>query len=194
MMRHVERSFIVHGPPPIQRVLLEKSIDATVETLNMGVQVRPRTISAMVQAVPSFVNRDVDATVERHSICIDATPKRKDVGVGASISHAEVSVEAKPVTVSVSTAVDASVFQKLEVVEEGPEQKERGVHVQKPFLRPIFAIFSSLYRILIFYPLTLPARLANAIFGNLRRKKPQNGNDAISPSNDISMETVRVAH
>jgi hypothetical protein len=192
MMRHVERSFVVHGPPPVQRVLLEKSIDATVEKLNMGVQVRPQTVSAMIQAVPLFVNRDVDATIERHSICIDATPEREDVGVGASLTHAEVSVEAKPVTVSVSTAIDTSVFQNLEVA-EGPEQKEHDVHVQKPYLRPIFAIFSSLYRILIFYPLTLPARLVNAILGNLRRKRLQNMDDAVSPSNDISMETVRVS-
>ncbi|XP_006454018.1 hypothetical protein AGABI2DRAFT_196685 [Agaricus bisporus var. bisporus H97] len=193
MMRNIERSFIAHGPPPIQRVLLEKSIDATVEKLNIGVQVRPRTDSAMVQATPSLVDRDVDATVERRSMCIDATPERQDIGVGASVSHAEVSIEAKPVTVSVSTAIDTSVFQTMEVTER-PEEKERGVRMQKPFLRPVFAIFSSLYRILILYPLSFPARLVNAIFGNFRRKKPQNEVDAISPSNDVSMETIRVSH
>lgn len=195
-MRHIERSFTIQAPPPIQRVLLEKCIDATIETLNMGVQVRPRTVSAMIQAVPSFVDRDIDATVLRHSISIDATPAKEDVGVGATISHAEVSVDACPVTVSVSTAVDTSVFHTMEV-EEGPERKERGVRWQKPFLQPVFAILSSLYRIFIFYPLSLPSRLVNAIFGNTKRRRNQNEGGAegdISTENDISMETVRVSH
>lgn len=196
-MRHIERSFTMQAALPIQRILLEKCIDATVETLNMGVQVRPQTVSAIIQATPSLVSRDVDATVERRSICIGVAPEMEDVGVGEAISHAEVSIDACPVTVSVSTAVDTSVFQQMEVAEP-PKPRERGLR-QQPFLQPIYAILSSLYRIFIFYPLSLPSRFV-AIFGNLKRKNPrrsQNEGGAggeISTENDISMETVRVSH
>lgn len=196
-MRHIERSFATPAALPIQRVLLEKCIDATVEMLSMGIQVRPRTISAMIQATPSFVSRDVDATVEKHSISIDATPEMEDVGVGATVSHAEASIDACPVKVSVSTAVDMSVFHTMEV-EEGPKPKDRGLRWQQPFLQPVYAILSSLYRIFIFYPLSLPPRFFNAIFGNLKRKNtrkaPEGGDGDISTDNDVSMETVRVSH
>ncbi|KAF9448178.1 hypothetical protein P691DRAFT_781397 [Macrolepiota fuliginosa MF-IS2] len=199
-IRHIERSFTVHAPPPVQRVLLEKCIDATIETLSMGVQVRPQTVAAIIQASPSLVSLGVDATVETRSICIGAAPETEDVGVGATVSHAEVSIDACPVKVSVSTAVDMSVFQEMEVA-VGPDPRERGLRWQKPFLQPVYAILASLYRIFIFYPLSLPSRF-HTMFDNLKRKnsrRNQNegtveGTGDISTDNDISMETVRVSH
>jgi hypothetical protein len=193
MMRHVERSFAYEPPmsAPVERILLDKCVDATVEKLNMGIQVRPETISAIIQATPSLVSRDVDATVEKQSICIDATPEMEDVGVGATVHHAEVSVEARPVTNSVATEVDMSVFHRMEVA-EGPEPTRRKVRWQnKPFVQPVYAILANIYRIFIFYPISLPSRVV-ALLGNLKRKKPQNQADVTE--NDISMETVRVSN
>ncbi|KXN86774.1 26S proteasome non-ATPase regulatory subunit 12 [Leucoagaricus sp. SymC.cos] len=158
-MRHIERSFIIEPPASVERILLDKCVDATVEKLNSGVQVKPQTISAIIQATPSLVSRDVDATVERHSICIDATPAMEDVGVEATVSHAEASIDACPVAVSVSTQIDTSMFQKMAVA-EGPEPKQRGVRWQnKPFIQPVYTIFASIYRIFIFYPISLPSRV-----------------------------------
>ncbi|KAF5352434.1 hypothetical protein D9756_006038 [Leucocoprinus leucothites] len=192
MMRHIERSFAIEPPPPVERIMVDQCVDATVEKLSMGVQVRPRTVSAVIQATPSLVSRDVDATVEKHSICIDATPEMESVGVGATVTHTEVSIDACPVTVSVSTAIDTSIFHTMDIAED-PEPKQRGIRWQnKPFVQPVYAIFSNIYRIFIFYPISLPTRIVT-LLGNLKRKRNQNGAD-IPTDNDISMETVRVSN
>jgi len=191
-MRHIDRPFAVELPPPVKRVMVDKSIEATVKTLNMGVQVRPQTMSAFIQAEPSLVSRDVDATVEEHSICIDATPEVKDVGVGEAVTHAEVSIDAHPIAVSVSIATDLNILQPMEIAERLEPERLSVRWQNKPFVQPVYAIFSNVYRIFIFHPISFPSRIVT-LLGNLKRRKTQKEAN-FSTENDISMETVHVLH
>jgi len=191
-MRHIDRSFAIELPPLVERKMVDKSIEATVEKLSMGIQVRPQTTSATIQATPSLVSRSVNASVEKHSICIDATPEVEDVGVGETVTHTEVSIDAHPTVISVSIATDPTALQPVEIT-EGSKPERRNVGWQnKPFVQPVYAIFSGVYRIFIFHPISLPSRVI-ALVGNFRRKKAH-AEAEFSTESDISMETVHVLH
>jgi len=187
-MRHIDRSFAIELPPPVERIMADKSTEATVEKLNMSIQVRPQTTSASIQATPSFVSRCVNATVEKHSICIDATPEVEDVGIGETVTYAEVSIDAHPTAISVSIATDPTILQPVEIV-EGSMPERRNVGWQN---KPVYAIFSGIYRIFISHPLSIPSRVI-ALLRNFRHKKAQAETD-FSTENDISMETVHFLH
>jgi len=191
-MRHIDRSFVIELPPLVERIMVDKSIEATVEKLSMGIQVRPQTMNAVIQATPSCVSRCVNATVEKHSICIDATPEVEDVGIGETVTYTDVSIDAHPTAISVSVATDPTVLQPVEI-SEGLKPERRNVGWQnKSFVQPVYAIFSGVYRIFIFHPISFPSRVI-ALLGNFRRKKAQAEAD-FSMENDISMETVHVLH
>jgi len=184
-MRRIDRSFAIELPPPIERVMVDKSVEAIAEKLNIGIQVRPQTTNANIQATPSFVSRCVNATVEKHSICIDATPEVKDVGIGETVTHAEVSIDAHPTAISVSIATE---LQPVEIT-EGSMPERQNVGWQN---KHVYAIFSGIYRIFIFHSTSLPSRVIEFL-GNFRRKKAQAEAD-FSTENDISMETVHFLH
>jgi hypothetical protein len=187
---------IAYAPPKF-----DKTVDATVKTVDQGVMFRPPTGECAIQVSPSLVSRMVEARPTSLSMAIDATPSVSEMGVFASPSRTDQSVGAAPSLVS--TAVDASVLTGDKSTETAVGEKRTGM-LPTYFVFPmVYGLLSLAYRIFVSYPLYFPLRIVSLLLGSLhaRRKEVNLGtvgsekhvsdSSSSSPSLDLDISPVR---
>ena len=169
-IRLVERraySQNLHVPPPTS----EKSIDATVTTIDRGIFAGPRTRDTAVQISPSLVSRMVDAKPQLFSASVDATPFIVDVGVHTFALSTDQEVDARPLTAS--TGVDTeSIDTPASETEKIYEYAH--MHFTNYLMLPsVFGLFSLACRVFVSYPLSIPMRIFSLPLSPFLTKKDE---------------------
>lgn len=179
-MRLLER----HASTPTQTVAYErpatsdKSIDATVTTVNRGVQAKARTGDRSVQISPSLISRMVEAKPDMLSVFVDATPSTCDAGVHASTSVSHQAIDARPLMVS--TGVDATtstISKSVGTVSQPPsestETEKSTDHPEYYILPAVFDYLAVACRTFISFPLYLPMRILDLSLAAFHPKKEE---------------------
>ncbi|KAF9460149.1 hypothetical protein BDZ94DRAFT_1300130 [Collybia nuda] len=168
LLPHIQtvRSFERNFSQPIENVkpaTLDKSIEAIIDTVECGIHVSPSTAEIAVQSSPSLLSREVQAKPEVLSISIDASPPTVETGVGPSPILVDQGVHAAPSTTSTEVDARASIIVKsvqalLSPATFGyaPNRRSFPTFLYFP---SIFSLFSLVYRVFVFYPLSLPSRI-----------------------------------
>lgn len=171
--RHFSSQFLGHAKPET----FDKGVEAIVDTAEFGVHVFPPTVDSAVQFSPSLVSQTVEAKPEVLSVYIDASPSTINTGVGPSPILVDQGVDASPM--STSTAVDASASTIAKSVQALLSPSTFGkAPVRRSFptflyLPSIFSLFSLVYRVFIFYPLSLPSRIFRLAAARAQWRKPE---------------------
>ncbi|KAJ6575370.1 hypothetical protein B0H19DRAFT_933484 [Mycena capillaripes] len=172
----VEYVHVVAPRPPMS----DKAIDATVHTVDCGVQAKPSTAECSVQVMPSTTNRATQARPSTASIAIDATPQT-----------AEAEVDATPMPIEVvlsSVAVQASDIEDPEL-QPRTFQTNCGPPTDVVSLSSALSLIGFVSRVFISYPLSIPLRMFHAFFG-LFKNRMEAGQS--SNGGDVALDTLNV--
>ncbi|KAJ7109966.1 hypothetical protein C8R44DRAFT_634597 [Mycena epipterygia] len=171
----VEYVQVVAPRPPMS----DKAIDATVVSVDCGVEAKPSTAELSVQAMPSLRDQETQASPPYVSIATDATPQTVETEVDATPEP----IEAIPLTVEAPVEETARV---------GPSQMNcAGSPPSLVSLSSFASLFSFMCRLFISYPLSIPLRVLHTALGFF---KPPS--DAFAQSarggDDIALDTLNV--
>jgi len=103
----------------------EKSVGASVISIDRGVLARPRVSEATIQVSPLTANRSVDAVPQVGSKSVEASIMTSDVAVDASVQSVEQGVEAS--VQSAEQGVEASVQSTERGIEAKPQYFSTGI-------------------------------------------------------------------
>ncbi|KAI0830551.1 hypothetical protein BC628DRAFT_1354460 [Trametes gibbosa] len=148
-------------PPPAPYVpppKADKSINATVSTMDVGVSAHPEVVEFAVQAEPDLVDFGVQIEPERAEVSIDATPVYVEVEIMAVPDMCEQSIDAVPETDEKGTD-----SMSVAISDTASESSDEGAHPENAFpsisvLMPSVAsgVANLTYRVVRFY--TAPIR------------------------------------
>ncbi|KAG6832518.1 hypothetical protein H0H92_000147 [Tricholoma furcatifolium] len=141
-----------------QKITVDKSVDATVKTCNRGVYAAPQMRSDAIQVSAKLIEQIVQANPDYASAIIDATPSTVDTGIDA-IPPVSLEIE------DVNPPSDASKPVKLLFV---PSTFLKTSLHHSICLPSIVSLFSLVYKLLVFYPLSLPSRIFQTAASRIR--------------------------
>lgn len=192
------------APPPVETQ--EKSIDASVVSIDRAILVRPRVAEFSVQMSPVTEEQGVEATPSVHSVYIDASVVTSEVEVDATVKSVEQAVEAQPEYSSME--VDATPSEP----ELPPTLSKKPSHapIKRASLPSIWALIAMVWKVCVTFPLSIPSRVVSLMLTPVRysigmlpgnrigRSYSSSAEDSSSEcesdgSQDISMEVVNVS-
>ncbi|KAJ6504370.1 hypothetical protein DFH09DRAFT_943958 [Mycena vulgaris] len=150
----------------------DKAIDATVVTVDCGVDAAPSTAEFSVQATPLLMDRETQATPRCASVAIEAVPQT-----------AETEVDATPGPIEVALSTPAEEITDTKAQSQEPQANCGNSHLVS--LPSFTSLFSFICRIFIAYPLSLPLRVLHAIF------KPRTRGEG-GEGRDVALDTFNV--
>jgi len=134
LLRSTEKSFLEIPQLP-EKIISEKSVDATVSLITRGVEARPQSADASIQISPVLVSREINAVRETVTEFVDATMPKIEAGVQA--------VTILPLTVStaVNTISQPPLNSNTPYPPPSPSKSECSP-IRRPY--PSLYLFSSL--------------------------------------------------
>ncbi|KAJ7193361.1 hypothetical protein GGX14DRAFT_589290 [Mycena pura] len=172
----IEYVEVVAPRPPVA----EKAIDATVRTVDCGVEAKPPTMERSAQATPSMSERGTQVNPSYASIGINATPQMMEAAVDATTKLVEVVRS----SVAVQTTVEESAAKKSP---NRPSQMNCGGSTNFGSLLSVFSLIDFM-RVVVLYPLGLPMRILSATLGLFKRKT----NDEVGEEREVALDTFNV--
>ncbi|KAF8922120.1 hypothetical protein CPB85DRAFT_1265981 [Mucidula mucida] len=166
----------------------DESVDATVWTEEFGVQVAPEMVEMAVQFVPSLVDSMVDAVPHSSSVSVDATPSTVEMEIDACPDVIDESVSAvRPTAAQEVDATQVSVSKSVEALIES-SRPSFAVRSRIPRGPSILHLITLLWRLALFFPITLPFKVFHALVDKPASRKVENGTASV----DIALDTIPV--
>ncbi|KAG5720109.1 hypothetical protein E4T56_gene17752, partial [Termitomyces sp. T112] len=209
-IRLLERQFTRETGHIVPKVTFDRSVDACIKVIDRGVNASPKTHNNAVQASPSLVSQIVQTKTNYASIFVDATPSTVDASIEAVTKLTSKEVDAVPTPAvpsevedekrsdSVSRSVQALLTPSTFL--RAPPQRPS---VSLIYFPSIIGLLSLVYRLAIFYPLSLPSRIFQAAAGSIKWShadivKPQDQAPAVTLTSqptgavdsDIALDTL----
>jgi len=206
-IRIFERELKLQTPKAVPRETQDKSVEAVVLTADRSIHVFPPTADTSVQFSPLLVSQSVEAKPQLLSAFVDARPTTVDTGVEASISLVDQGVDASPPTASIAVEAKTDAFAITKAVQAlltpTTFAKSPPRALNTPFFLPsIFGLFSLVYKLFIYYPLSIPSRMLHMSMAvtqyQWRRKERIENPEQISsdsssmPQLDYPLDTLQV--
>lgn len=220
-IRIFERQLSMESSQMVPRETRDKSVEATVSTVDRGVHVFPRMVNTSVQFSPLLVDQSVEAKPTLSSAFVDARPVTVDIGIEASTTLVDHGIDARPSPATASVGVEAKTETDPFVVTKAVQslltpttflQPPARQQLQTLFYLPsIFGFLSLAYKFFICYPLSIPSRMVHMALSvtNLQWQRPEtrperigspkqvssDSSSSVSPDYsepDISLDTVQV--
>ncbi|KAF9040430.1 hypothetical protein BDZ89DRAFT_1060516 [Hymenopellis radicata] len=149
----------------------DESVDATVWTEEFGVQVVPEMAEMAVQFVPSLVDCMVDAVPHSSSVSVDATPSTAEMEIDACPEVIDESVSAvRPTTAQEVDATQVSVSKSVEALIES-SRPSFAMRSRLPRGPSILHLVALLWRLALFFPITLPFKVFHTMVDKVSRRK-----------------------
>ncbi|KAG6862181.1 hypothetical protein C0995_004263 [Termitomyces sp. Mi166 len=162
-IRLLERRFAREATHVDPKITVDKSVDARISMVDRGVNASPKTRNNAVQASTSLVSQIVQVNPNYASISVDATPSTVDANIEAVTNLVNKEVDAVPPVLS--RLEDARTLNSV-------SRSVRALLTPSTFLRApshpsvslvyfpsVIGLLSLVYRLLIFYPLSIPSRI-----------------------------------
>ncbi|KAG6854218.1 hypothetical protein C0991_009236 [Blastosporella zonata] len=163
-IRLLERKFARDNAHTVPKITADKIVDACIKTTERGVHAFPLMMNHAIQASTTLVEQIVQVSPIYESSSVDATPSTVEASVEAIITLVNQEVDATPcispevedakplnsVTRAVHALLTPSTFSRASSCRPSPSFL---------YLSSIAGLFSLVYRLLIFYPLSLPSRI-----------------------------------
>ncbi|KAG6817713.1 hypothetical protein H0H87_004504 [Tephrocybe sp. NHM501043] len=178
-IRQLERKFARDALHVEPKITVDKIVDACIKTVDHAVHAIPQTQSTATQASITLVNEIIQASPSYTSSPVDATPATVEASVETvvalqinqgidAIPSSTPADDAKPMGASVTKSVQA-LLTPYTFLRASPGRPSMPLLC----LSSIASLFSLFYRLLIFYPLSLPSSALKAAATRLKRRQPK---------------------